>query len=174
MAPARPEDVADPSPEASLRWTKVAIVVLVAGIVLAGRSNLLWPVDTWPLYARFDAHVPGPVATESELRAVARDGRVVRLVLTDLVPYDRVSALPKIVASAFADEAHPRRDGARAYLAKLVGRAVPGEEIVAIEHWRVSWKVDAFAVPPLQLDAPSGEERQGRITTRAAAESPSS
>lgn len=154
--------------------TKAALAVMILGFCIVGRSALLWPIDTWPMYARFTAQFPGPLATEWELRAITREGRSLRLAPTDLLPYERVSALPRIVSAAFVELESPTREATRAWLTGVVERATRGATLERIEFWKVSWEVDALALPSLDVEAPLREIRQGsyRVPSVPGSEAP--
>jgi hypothetical protein len=135
-----------------LRFTQALLLGLVLVLSLVGRGSDLWPIRTWPVYGTVRPRVPGPTYSTLEVRARTPGGRTYTLRSEDLVEMSR----SRIADLAIDGAVHDPRD--RVYLARLVQRAI-GAAVDFIEIWKIEWRVDVRAVPPLDAGRPSSERR---------------
>jgi hypothetical protein len=128
------------------------LVILVAALALVQRSSEAWPIVTWPVYSQLVLDTPAPTREALEVRVRTASGRVVVLRQEDLIEPSRNAIADMALAGALdrADE--------RAYLVKL-SRIAVDEPIESLEIWRVIWRVDIRAVPPIDADRPMAQQR---------------
>ena len=118
------------------------------------------------MYARCFPPPPRRVS-ETELRLVARDGEILRLLPAQVFTHVEVDLARRVVREAFAP-----LPGAESYRAVLLRRLAPlvnARDVVEIQGWKLSWTADPMAVPPFYLTRPVEEALLGRMPVPDAA-----
>jgi hypothetical protein len=144
-----------------LRRTQLALLGVVVGLGLVGRSEAFFPIVTWPVYGEIRPERPDTVA-RLELRVATRSGRRHVLTADALTSASRYQLADRVMRGAAADDPS-RRAADRTYLEGLVRAALGGAQLETIEIWRREWRVDPRALPPVERDAPASERRIARF-----------
>lgn len=144
-----------------LQLIKIALLVILVGLCVVGRSIGAWPIITWPMYDRRTTSFPQPRASGIELRVTTRAGGVHKLTRVDFFPMGRTRVAERAMKSAFDDSDPKLLHAYRTFLINVVQRVFPAEELDTIEGWRLEWTVDPLALPPLDRARPVREVRMG-------------
>ncbi len=150
----------DPPNPRPPRWglaaVKLALLALLAVQILGENRLYYWPAVPWTMYQGSTSHDLPKVVDRLEVRATDDRGGVHRLLSDDLLPFAMMKAAEREMARVAA---RPSARGggsllpSRQFLANLARRAV-GRRVARVEVWRGRWRVDATAVPPLDLGRP--------------------
>lgn len=147
----------------SLLAIKLIVVGFALGLCVVSTRSTLWPIATWPMYHARTPEVPPPLVTVTQLRVIQRDGERDLLRPTDLMPAPWDAASKKLIELAFSPG--PKQDRFRDHLTFLAEQALGGADVVEVEELDRTWRVDAYATPPLDLSDPVRETVRGRYVT---------
>ena len=149
----------------ALRRTQLALIVILLGLLVAGRRISLFPIMTWPMYSTRTTPYPGPLASRLELRVIDRaTGSVVaRLDPAELVSAERDEVVPAVIREAEGEGGLDAAPAHRAYLLHLARIALPGMELDSVEAVRTEWEVEPLGIPPLARDRPVRHTLRGIV-----------
>lgn len=126
---------------------------------MVSTRSTLWPIVTWPMYHARTPEVPPRLVTVTELRVTERDGERDLLRPTELMPAPWDAASKELIELAFTPG--PKRERFREHLVFLAEEALGDADVVEVEELDRTWRVDAFATPPLDLARPVRETVRG-------------
>jgi hypothetical protein len=149
--------------------TKVVLLLLLTGLMLArGRSDA-WPLVGWSMFA-MGPRLPPPERIERvELRVLSRDGHEIRLTSRDFLPYGREEAMESILVRLVNEPDRSARCALLQHVSAAIADLRSGVGIVQIEEWVVAWRVDLRQVPPLDAGRPVDRRLVGRDLISACA-----
>lgn len=140
--------------------------MLLVGTAGVGVEWRLWPLISWPMYARaFDP--PGDSVELPRLRAIGPDGRTHEVAAENHLGVGRETVVYRVIEAAVGSPDPGTRRAARAHLVAMLGRALPGVAIAEVEIVRLRFDVDVTARPPLDLAAPRSREVRVRFDARS-------
>ena len=146
-----------------LRFTKVVLLMILLGILLIGRRRKAWPIVNWSMYSHKVMTYPEDTTDALHLEIIVDAGRRVRLDMHDFFPPGMSNVAEVIVERSFAVDSVIDQAEYRDALQAMVGRALPGQRVSAIEAWRFTWDVNPLALPPLRRSQPAERRLVGRL-----------
>lgn len=143
------------NPREELRriWiAKIVLGITLVGTVLIGDGRRAWPVMTWPMYQRRIFEMPGPQFERIGLRAELEVGHS-DLSIRGHFPPGRDDVVTSVVEQVLRSDGAERSHGER-YLLSLARRALPEEEVRAVEIHELRWDLELRKDPPFDRAAP--------------------
>lgn len=152
--------------EHCLSLAKLAVLIFVIGILVAGRSAALWPIKGWPMYSRIVFEAPGEEHSQVYLHAYKADGTNKAIFIdrlrSELLTVGR-DGVSRSMAECAIDPSNPDQEGCARHLLLRSGDRLGWERVDTIEVRKRTWALDAYAKAPLDLNNPVRDELVGRI-----------
>jgi hypothetical protein len=140
---------------------KTILLIICLSLLFVGRSTAFWPIVTWSMYSTDVTEFPPPRTSVIELRVISSTGDLYRLTPSDLFPAGRQEVVADAIWRAY-DVSDPQlRDEYQTYLTYLVKQELPYVSIKKIQGWKLLWRVDPLALPPLDRSKPFRESMLG-------------
>lgn len=140
-----------------VRLAQATVAVLLVALAAAGRSDYPWPLLTWPVYGMIRPAFPDTTYSVLEVRMRDDRGTVHRLRAPDLVELSRVNIAGDVLEGSVETGSPVLLQQDRAHLARLVRLARPNASFETLQVWRIEWRVDPAARPPLEYGSPDAE-----------------
>lgn len=168
------------SEKRNLLLIKIALILILLGLVIVGKRIRLWPIVTWSVYSTYEAEYPQAWIQENQntsykyqasvssnqLRAITKNGEILTFFPGDLLPVDRDTINKKLVKNAF-DDIYSHKEKARETLIDIIQKHYPDIKIKTIEKWKLDWKnIDILSSPPLDHRKPSQKTLVGTFEIR--------
>jgi len=137
---------------------KCLLGFIILGFCLIGRSKSNWPVMHWMMYSRRHVEYPSSTISALRVRVATKSGHHYTFAPWHLIPKDRDVISERVIKFSVTEVNTEKRHAYRAYLVRLIKRAIPHEIPISIQIWKQFWHVDPLALPPLDLERPYKEE----------------
>ena len=159
-----------------LTLAKFFLAAYLVGMFVVGTKPALWPLINWPMYSAREFAFPPPTTSALHITAVTANGDTVAIPMGRLVTTGREVALVPIFQCAAGVEREDRgwkrrpthQGDCRQYIAKLIDRATPGQQVKAIEIGEITWAVDPWASRPVDPVSPIDRKVLARFDIQAA------
>jgi len=146
-----------------LLLAKLSILIILVGLPVVGSRHGAFPVVNWPMYSSRPMPFPADSVSAFEIRVRTQDGGAVKLSPASLMSFGRDQVILDLIGAAFSSEDAEQRARYQLALSEMVRRTLRGRTVAGIEVWRVVWKVEPLASPPLDRSAPADQILLGRI-----------
>jgi len=137
---------------------KCLLAFIILSFCIIGRSKSNWPILHWMMYSRREIGYPSPTFSAFRVRVATNVGNVYTFGPWHLIPKDRDIISKRVIKFSVTESNLEKRNAYRAYLVRLIKRAIPNEIPVSTQIWKQFWHVDPLALPPLDLKHPYKEE----------------
>lgn len=151
-----------------LLLSKLSVLIILVGLVYVGRRHGAFPIVNWPMYSSRPMPFPAGSVSAFEIRVRTQDGGAVKLSPASLLPFGRDQVILDLIGAAFSSEDAELRARYQLALGEMVRRSLRDRGVAGIEVWRVVWKVEPLASPPLDRLAPADQILLGRIDLQGA------
>ena len=155
------------SDPARLLLAKLVLAITLVGMLFVGHGPPAWPLLTWPMYQTAIFDYPGESIARYWLRVIDAEGKEHDVSIDGHFPPGRNDVVKNVIHRALNSSDPARRRAHEAYLAKMLARAMPDEDLAYIEILLVKWKIDLATRPPLDRDAPFEREVLSRFAAGA-------
>ena len=150
----------------SLNSIKVMLLILILGLLLAGKGVTLWPIVNWPMYSNWRTPFPESSREIVELRLLNGSGEFQRLLSSDIMPFDRKNVAEALIERAFSEEDTQSRKHNRIALLKLLKSDSNFNNPKTVQAWQLQWAVEPLKLPPLNQSSPEEESLVGTFEVK--------
>jgi hypothetical protein len=146
-----------------LAYLKMAVVVMVGAVLLVGRDEF-YPLTQWPMYSQAGQTGAPAEISAFDLRVIDRSGRID--IVRELYPPPLEESNEPVIRTAQNSRDPATLTDYRLRLIERLDSLYPDRDPVQVQFYRTDWRVDEYAVPPLDYASPDAVLLIGSFSVR--------